>query len=216
LVNGALVEYSLRGDELRRQSKEDLRAVGLTGVTSLAWMKSRKLLLGTRQGNLLAVLNTYPPEVEANLAPLVRQVDALSRGLSLSESRAYARDDGSIMEPPGPEAEEDAVRLANRVRLESLASIGGDLLPPNSLGAITYDSIKDRVIFASSAVSDLIWSSVDGRGGFSCVRMRGVTKHTACLHGVGAYPCHASDILMAAWLLFQRRGRRCRVRRRRG
>jgi hypothetical protein len=156
LVDGALVEYGLRGAVLRRQSREDLAALGLTGVSSVAWMGRGKLLLGMREGNVVAVVDTVPPEVASNVVRLVALDEAHKSGAETV--------DAEWMEPAGADAEEDAVRLANRLAVDSKASIAVDLLPPNSLGAIAYDSEKQRVIAASFSRLGLVWSSLDGKG----------------------------------------------------
>eukprot|EP00873_Tetraselmis_striata_P009572 jgi/Tetstr1/429836/TSEL_019703.t1 len=155
LVDGGLVEYDLRGAVLRSLSITELAAFGLDGVTSVTWMERSKLLLGLAAGNRLAVVDTIPQAVEDNLVALVGAVEAAAQG-----GPGGLDNDGEGLEPPGPEAEAEAVQAVNALAVDSLATIG--LLPPDSLGAITYDSVSGRVIVASTATSGLVWSALDG------------------------------------------------------
>lgn len=157
LVDGGLVEYDLRGAVLRSLSITELAAFGLDGVTSVTWMERSKLLLGLAAGNRLAVVDTIPQAVEDNLVALVGAVEAAAQG-----GPGGLDNDGEGLEPPGPEAEAEAVQAVNALAVDSLATIG--LLPPDSLGAITYDSVSGRAIAASTATSGLVWSALDGSG----------------------------------------------------
>eukprot|EP00873_Tetraselmis_striata_P040355 jgi/Tetstr1/460619/TSEL_000544.t1 len=112
-------------------------------------MERIKLLLSLAAGNRLAVIYTLSHAVEDNVVALVGAGEVAAQG-----GPGGLDNDGEGLEPPGPEAEAEAVHAVNALEVDSLATIV--LLPPDSLGAITYDSGTGRVIAASTAKAGLV------------------------------------------------------------
>lgn len=134
-----------------------LAAAGLPGITSVAWIKRSKLLVGMREGNMLAVIDTAPMEAQDRILQVYLQQEGV------------AMTDDSGPEPPGPDAEMDFLRRINMIEVESLAELGPGLLTPDSLGALAYDSVHGKVLFTSTSESEaaVYRSDLDGSGDVS-------------------------------------------------
>ena len=140
MVGGRLREYSLRGELLREVDKETLQGLGISGVTSMAWVRKNQLLLGMKMGNKIAHINTAPKDVMDNLAATFR---ALEGDPSLPGTDSW--------EPAGEEAEEDTIRTINKVALVNMYTLDSGIfgISPNKLGAIFYNHFAKNIFFTA-------------------------------------------------------------------
>eukprot|EP00192_Tetraselmis_astigmatica_P000456 CAMPEP_0117674372 /NCGR_PEP_ID=MMETSP0804-20121206/14999_1 /TAXON_ID=1074897 /ORGANISM="Tetraselmis astigmatica, Strain CCMP880" /LENGTH=1150 /DNA_ID=CAMNT_0005483229 /DNA_START=231 /DNA_END=3683 /DNA_ORIENTATION=- len=153
LVDGQLSEYDIRGNLLRTQTKEMLEKQGLSGLTSLAWMKNSKILVGMAIGNKVAVVDTAPEAAKA----MVPEIFMKESGLTVEDS----------MEPAGPEEEAAILRQINMIAVEFVAELGSGILPADSLGAIAYEPTSEAIFFTTvpEARSTAVYKSgIDGSG----------------------------------------------------
>lgn len=128
IVGGRLVEYDITGKLLREVVLSRMQSYGLAGVTSMAWVKKHHLLLGMRKGNRIALVDVAPDPPTDNRADF----------------------DYYDYEPPGPEEEEDLIRERNLLEVVSVMTVAPKLLPSDSLGAISYNTLDNTVVFSSS------------------------------------------------------------------
>jgi len=146
---GSIREYSMRGQLLREIPEGDLAALGVVGVTSVAWMSRNKLLLGMQQGNQIAVLNTAPASAKARIPDLYREAEGIPQEVPL--------------EPPGQDAEADFLRIINESEVEDSFTVSSDVIPPDSLGAITY-SPETQTVFITALNGTTVVTEVDLMG----------------------------------------------------
>ena len=166
IVDGALNEYDMRGTLLRSQTKEMLADAGLTGVTSLAWQKGSRLLLGMKDSNTVAVVNTSPRSA-------VAMVDKVYR-----EQNDYDMD--VELEPPGEDVLRDILRELNMIEVMDKIEVGAGLIPPGSLGAVAGISKQDDFLFV--AEGSVYKSSLDGT--------TGTYRTRPCPSPIMALACH--------------------------
>ena len=141
MVGGHLREYNLQGDLLRQVDKDVLQGLGISGVTSMAWVRKNQLLLGMRMGNKIAHINTAPEDVMDNLPATIRALEY--DGSSLSDT--------DYSEPPGEEVEEDTIRTINKVALKNMYTMDSFVfgISPNKLGAIFYNHFAKNIYFTT-------------------------------------------------------------------
>ena len=115
----------LDGGLLRSLESKALLDLGIYGVSSIAWVRPNKLVLGMRVGNRIAYIDTAPNPTS---------------GMGGTE----------FDEPPGPERELELIRERNLVDLVSLRRVPDSILPKDSLGSISYNRARKTVVFTSS------------------------------------------------------------------
>jgi hypothetical protein len=140
MVGGRLREYGLRGQLLREVSRDTLAGLGITGVTSLAWVRKNQLLLGMKTGNRIAHINAAPKDVMDNLAATFRALEGDN-----------SPEDSDSWEPAGEDAEEDIIRKINKVDLMKIYVVEPVFfgIPADSLGAIFYNHFAKNILFTS-------------------------------------------------------------------
>lgn len=158
-VGGNLNEYSLRGALLRTISKEALEAEGVRGVTSMAWTKKNGLVLGMTVGNAIAVIDTAPPEAKDQILRISMAMAGISEEFS------------EELEPIGQDAEDSIIRDVNLFVVDSIFTIASDLLAPDSLGAVAYNTFPGKLLFSSTdpEAAGVKEISLDGQTGDSHV-----------------------------------------------
>lgn len=129
-----------------------LAAAGLPGVTSVAWMRGSRLVVGMREGNLLAVVDTAPREARDQVRAVYMQEEGFT--------------DEFDVEPPGEAVEDEILRKINLIKVESVSEMGPGLLPPASLGALAYDPVGEAVLFTTvrEAGTAIYRGGMDGSG----------------------------------------------------
>jgi hypothetical protein len=155
MVGGRLREYGLRGQLLREVTRDTLAGLGITGVTSLTWVRKSQLLLGMRTGNRIAHINTAPQDVMDNLAATFRAIEG-----------DFSPEDADSGEPAGEEAEEDIIRAINKVDLMEMYSVEPVVfgIPSDSLGAIFYNHFAKNILFTSGNGGTAV-GAMDMQGG---------------------------------------------------
>ena len=163
VVQGGLREYDLDGNLRRKIARGRLERHGVKGLTSVAQYKGRKLLLGMKRSNTVAIVDTAPPSVHASITASI-SADVALTNLSFTRSNAVLGEDlGSIngisrlsanegfghgIEPPGKTFEDEVIESLNPLVVERVISLPS--LRPSSLGPISYSSAEDRIIYAAS------------------------------------------------------------------
>ena len=141
----------MRGQLLREISAAQLAALGVDGVTSMAWISRNKLLVGMQEGNRIAVLNTAPASAKSRIADVYRDALNVAPGVDI--------------EPPGEDAEADILRTINDVEVDGSFAVGmQEGIAPDSLGAVAYDEEAERILFSVKGGNATVMA-IDMQGG---------------------------------------------------
>ena len=162
IISGSLQEFDLDGTLRRKIPKARLISLGLKGVTTLAQFRGRKILLGMRKSNSVAIVDPAPSSVLASIASLAvtggladtnfsfaENADGV-KSFSLPSSHAHL---SSIVEPAGQSFEDEVIQKLNPLEVERFISLPA--LNRSSLGHITYDYAADRILYTQFGQSSL-------------------------------------------------------------